>query len=190
MAYGDDVNEGYGEGEEVLHFHYNREERLKRSPKIVRDYYNGTGIKFTKGIFRCLVATKLNRIMLFTVAMCMVCVFFVYTFGAKSNISVIAGYEAELTAFSYDDEVYASVKLHPLKETLKEGKLSGVADAEFLYFDADGEIVNTQESSCIMSREKSFLRTKTRDYDIIEVRAAINKDGESVMLKTKVERKN
>ena len=44
----EDVDEGHVDNDNTLHFHYNREERLKKAPQNVRDYYEGK-IKPVKG---------------------------------------------------------------------------------------------------------------------------------------------
>ena len=66
MAFGDDMNEGFAEGEEPLHFLYNREERLSHAPKNVQDFYAGGG-RPVKGLFKALVSNKTNRFMLIAV---------------------------------------------------------------------------------------------------------------------------
>ena len=43
----EDVDEGHGENEEKLVFRYNREERLRGAPQIVRDYYDGKMVKIS-----------------------------------------------------------------------------------------------------------------------------------------------
>ena len=62
------MDEGREDGKEALHYYFSHEERIKRAPKIVRDYYNGEGIQSPKGILKSLVATKANRFGLFAIA--------------------------------------------------------------------------------------------------------------------------
>ena len=59
------MDEGHEDGKEALHYYFNHEERIKRAPKIVRDYYSGEGIQSPKGILKSLVAPKANRFGLF-----------------------------------------------------------------------------------------------------------------------------
>ena len=74
--------------EDNLVFHYNREERLKRAPKIVQDYYSGNFKPYKGGLLKSLVATRGNRLLF-----CMMLVFFtqenqpcdVYKQGARKS---------------------------------------------------------------------------------------------------------
>lgn len=94
-------------------------ERIENAPKNVQDYYNGNGIKFEKGFFRVLVANKSNRMIFFTMIFMFAIVFITNNLSSRKNIVLINGYECELQSFSYDDILYASVKIHPVKKTLK-----------------------------------------------------------------------
>ena len=77
------------------------EERMKNAPKIVQDYYNGTGLKFEKGLFKVLVAKKSNRIIFLIMVFCFAILFITNNFSNKGNLKVINGYECELQSFSY-----------------------------------------------------------------------------------------
>ena len=63
MDFFDKKTEGYAEGEEPLHFYYNREERIKNAPKIVQDYYAGRVNQFTRNPFKAFFANRFNRFM-------------------------------------------------------------------------------------------------------------------------------
>ncbi len=185
MEFNSDL-EGHAEGEEPLHFYYNHEERIRNAPKIVQDFYAKNGKIFTKGIFRSLVATKLNRIMLLMVAFCAIIVFFVHMFGNNPAIRVCSDFECELNAFAYDDKVYASVKIHPLKKLREAGaKISGEAGGLFEFEDKDGAVLSKKEASCKLGENAVFLRTSAEDYDIIKVSAEVKIGQESVVLFTK-----
>ncbi|MBQ3837625.1 MAG: hypothetical protein II814_10925 [Treponema sp.] len=199
MAFYDDIPESREADEEKdgeLHFFYKREERIKNAPKIVQDYYAG---KMTppKGLFKVLVATKFNRFMLLTVALCFVVVFFVNTFSNRPSLATAAGFELELDVFSYDESVYAQVKVHPLKKSLKdknfpidkyvEEKKKVVVD--FSFVDADGENSAKTQKSAEIEKNAFFIRTNSPDYDIIEVAAQVNILGETIGLVSKVKRR-
>ena len=158
MAFYDNIPEtrapgGEGEAENLV-FRYNREERVKNAPKIVQDYYAGK-LAPTKGLFKVLVATKFNRMMLLTVALCFVVVMIVNTFSNRPSLAVAAGFELELSAFTYDESVFAQVKIHPLKKSLKDKNFDiekYVKDGErvtatFSFVDADGQEIAKLQGS-------------------------------------------
>ena len=99
-------------------------ERIKRAPKIVQDFYNGTGIKFEKGLFKVLVAKKSNRNIFMIMIFMFIITFITSNLSNKSNLTVINGYECELTSFVYEQKTFFNVKIHPIKKTrLKLEKL-------------------------------------------------------------------
>ncbi len=198
MAFYDDIPEcrEADESESGLHFHYKREERIKNAPKIVQDYYAGK-MAPTKGLFKVLVATKFNRFMLLTMALCFMVAFFVKTFSNRPSLATAAGFELELEAFSYDEIVYAQVKVHPLKKSLKDKNFAidkFVEDKEkvlvdFSFTDADGAKSAKIQKSAEIEKNAFFIRTNSPDYDIIEVAAQVNLLGESATLVSKVKRR-
>ncbi len=193
MAFYDDIPEGYSEEEKKdgLHFYYNREERISRAPKIVRDFYDGK-LGFKKGLFRALVSNKFNRFMLFTVALCFVVVIITSFFGSRPSLVTAAGYELELSAFSYDENVYAQIKIHPLKKSLEDKAFlekvdscindGGEVMAVFSFIEADGEPFSKIPKGAPLEKKSFFLRTNCSDYDIIKVRAEVKILGERVEL--------
>ena len=201
MAFYDDIPESRetqnaGDSGE-LHFHYNREERIKRAPKIVQDYYAGK-LAPTKGLFRVLVATKFNRMMLLTVALCFAVVLIVNTFSNRPSLAVAAGFELELSAFSYDDSVYAQVKIHALKKSLKDKnfdidkfiKDEERALATFSFVDADGQELAKIQGGARIEKKAFFIRTNSPDYDIMKVAAQVEILGQKAELVSGVSRKN
>lgn len=191
--------EGYSEEEKnngtSLHFYYNHEERIKNAPKIVQDYYAGK-LMPTKGLFKILVANKFNRFMLFSVAFCFVVVLIVNFLTSSSSLGVCAGFECELSAFTYDGEVYAQIRNHALKKSLKNKKFKlddyiedqKEAAAIFNFINSDQEIGARMQKSVLLQKNDFFLRTSAPDYDIIEVRAQIEILGERIELKAKVKK--
>ena len=109
------MQEGYPDGEENLVFRYNREERLKKAPQIVQDYYNGKALQPTKGLIRVLFATRGNRLMF----LCMCFVFAITWFTGfvnKNNSATINGVKVAINAYSFEEDVYASVKFNDNKK--------------------------------------------------------------------------
>ena len=201
MAFYDNIPEtrspGGDEEAENLVFRYNREERVKRAPKIVQDYYAGK-LAPTKGLFKVLVATKFNRMMLLTVALCFAVVVLVKTFSNRPSLAVAAGFELELSAFSYDESVYAQVKIHALKKSLKDKnfdlekyvKDEKKALATFSFVDVDGQEIAKIQASGEIQKNAFFIRTNSPDYDIIKVVAQVDILGESASLVSNVSRRS
>ena len=196
MAFYDNIPESKSPDDgasENLVFRYNREERIKRAPKIVQDYYAGK-MAPTKGFFKVLVATKFNRMMLMAVALCFAVVIIANTFGNRPSLAVAAGFELELSAFRYDESVYAQVKIHPLKKSLKDKnfdlekyvKDQEKALATFCFVDADGQESAKLQKSGQIEKNAFFLRTNSPDYDIMQVSASVEILGEKASLVCKV----
>ena len=159
------------QGSEQLHFFYNREERLKHAPQNVRDFYNGTSGQPVKGLFRVLVATKGNRFILIATALFAAFVWFYSAFSERNSTSV-AGMSVSLSAFSYEDFVYASVKLTPLKNKKPTGPLP--VTVMFSAVDNNGAVNAEQEVTELYEGSEAFIRTKLSDYDIIRIDATLS----------------
>lgn len=194
MSYYHGIQEGYAEGEDDLSFKYDREERIKNAPQIVQDFYSGK-MKVEKGFFKILVANKFNRVMLFTVAL-----FFVVVLGVNflqnPTLGVCAGFECELSAFAYGDEILAQVKIHALQKSLRDKNFrideyvaeKKEAAAIFDFLDGEGEIATRSQKSDFLQKNEFFLRTNVPNYDIIKVRAQVEILGERVELSANVKR--
>ena len=194
MAFYDNIPEGYAEEDSeraALSFHYSRRERIQNAPKIVQDYYAGK-MNPPKGLFRVLVANRFNRFMLFTMMLCLAVVLLVNAFASSPALGTCAGFETELTAFRYDDGVYAQVKIHALKKSLadKNFDLDGYikngmkAYGTFTFWTSDGGEWSRLESVSNICAGEFFLRTNVPDYDIMAVSADIKILDKSVQLKT------
>ena len=180
----DDLNSGGSSKDgEKLHFYYSREERLKHAPKSVRDYYDGTGGRPVKGLFRVLVANRGNRIMLISVILFAAFVWFYSSFSERKS-STVAGAYVTLSAFSYEDYVYASLKFTRPKS--KKNKASGDFEKPvsapvtvlFSAIDNNGGISEEREMSDVFNGEDLFIRTRFNDYDIIKVKAVLSSGAE------------
>ncbi len=182
------IDESKEEGEEKLVFHYNREERLKKAPEIVRKYYAGELIQ-KRGLFRSLVSTRGNRMMFFVLLLSCGLTAFVGFFGPKKNVRSAAGVEFTLTAFSFDDSVYASVKFsEPFQKNRSDYKDKRIpVSAAMSFVDADSQVVFREEASEIYSGKQLFLRTSVTDYDIVKVWADFTFCDEEIHLESPVE---
>lgn len=178
------------------------EERIKNAPKLVQDYYAGKACKFEKGLFRVLVAKKSNRCIFIIMIMLAAIVFIKTNLGNTENLSVVDGYECELKAFSYDETVFSSVKIHPVAKTrnqIKKEKTSDEIPLEKLekdvkisfcgYTDAGAQVPFEKNVSGKIYDIEQIFRTSTIDYDIIKVSAVVTVGSETSEISVNVSKK-
>ena len=177
-----------GESEEdKMVFYYNREERLKNAPQEVQNLYDGTFKVFKPGLFKALVSTKTNRLVFMALIICFLLVVFLGFFN-RQNENILGGVPLELTAFSFEETVYVSVKFEePPKKYKIENPLNFDVIIEFL--DAQKNVVEKRAELNIYNGNENFLRTTFHDYDIFYINAEVILDGKSVNLKCPVEKR-
>lgn len=190
--------DGYAEGEEPLHFYYKRGEfrQYYDNDKMpLRDLAEGKGLP-KRGLFRSLVSTKSNRAIFTGMIMCFALVLALNFLWGSANEGTIGGMYCELTAFSFQEQLFASVEIRPSYLTKKhhrsgpygqksfsaafsvmnsDGVLSERADQDFLYDSAEGE--------------SRFLRATFGDYDAGRVSCTLSLEGETIQLSSSVQRK-
>jgi hypothetical protein len=168
-----------------LVFYYNREERIARAPKIVRDYYSGKNKPVT-GLFKVLVATPAKRFLFLTIiALCVIVIFLQHSLSSDSEGN-LDGVPVSLSAFMFEDTVYVSLKL---AENAKFKDRLAIT-AGITMYTAENQVFETREFSRIYAGSEVFIRTTIPDYDILRVEAAVSsgRAGQSVKLKTPVTR--
>lgn len=181
------INEGHEDGEEPIVFHYNREERIRNAPDLVKQYYAGE-LKRPRGLFRVLVSNKANKTLLFVLVVCFILVGFIGFFGPKKNESAVSGVSFNLLAFSYDDTVYASLKFSEPDKKNRENYSENIPlKVRFSFFDADNMCIVFDEVNGSYNGKEVFLRTSCRDYDIFNVTAEFDFCDEEVKLQASVE---
>ena len=169
--------------EKPLKYYYNREERISKAPKLVQDYYNGN-LKPVRG-FR-IFFTKQNRYIFFAL------IFFVgatwiYTGLNRTRAgTTMAGINFELSAFSYEEEVYVSLKMKRSKNS--KSKAPATVNVEYFVIDPNNQISDKRTDSIIYSEGEQYLRTKFTDYDIIRVDVILNAGDEEKELSAEVKR--
>lgn len=172
------IDEGHADGEENPVFHYNREKRIKNAPEIVKKYYSGE-MSQKRGIFRVLVATKGNRMLLFCLAAAFIITGFMRFFGPTKNSALVTGVPANLSAFSVEDTIYVSLKLsEPAKKFRDQYESAAKVHAVFDAYDADSQKLFTNEIDDVYEGSELFLRTTFRDYDIFNIVASVKIGGE------------
>ena len=178
----EDVDEGHAEGEETIVFRYNREERLKHAPQIVRDAYEGK-LKPVRGI-KIFWVNKANRFILLSL---IIFIAFVWIFTAVSSTKSYAkinNITFELSAFSFQDEVYVSLKVNDKAANDKSPPVKIVTEVFFI--NNDNQIIEKKELSLVYRDGEQTLTTKAGDYDIIRVDAIIQADNKEKEVTTAV----
>ncbi len=173
--------------EEELVFYYNRAERLERAGENVRRYYDGTAPKPPKGLFKALVHTKQSRVMLFAVVLSALVVLAVAFLTGKTDSQSADGVRFSLSAFSFEDSVYVSVKLSPEKTAASDGTF--FKNIVFSALDKDKKTLISQKIALIYDGNETYCRTIFADYDIVYVQADIEAENKKLTLLTKVVQK-
>jgi hypothetical protein len=185
------MDEGHEDGEDPLHYYFNHDERIKRAPKVVQDYYAGKGPRPAKGLFKALVSTPANRLGLMSIAIFAVFVFVYSLTSEKPYRKVLGGSEMTLSAFSYEDEIYVSLKAAGWNERKgeKQEKKAGLLTVKFSAVD------NQKESAAVSEKNESYtgkeitIRTKFADYDIITIKADVALNGVTKEFSAAVEKR-
>ena len=171
------------EADKNLKFYYNREERIAKAPKLVQEYYNGK-MKPVRG-FRIFL-TPQNRYIFFAL------IFFVgaawiYTGLNKTRAgTTLQGVNFELTAFSYEEEVYVSLQMKRSKKAKSNMPLP--VEAEFFAIDPNNQVGDKRNGQLVYDEGEKYIRTKFTDYDIIRVDVILNAGGTEKELSAEVKR--
>ena len=171
------------ETDKPLVFRYNREERIAKAPQIVQDYYNGK-LRPVRGIK--IFFTKQNRYIFFAL------IFFIgatwiYTGLNRTRAgTTLEGINFELTAFSYEEEVYVSLQMKRSKKAKTTAPVSVKAD--FFAIDPNNQIGDKRNGQLVYENGEQYIRTKFTDYDIIRVDVILNADGSEKELSAMVKR--
>ncbi|MBR1403241.1 MAG: hypothetical protein IJ558_03615 [Treponema sp.] len=176
--------------DEQMVFHYNRAERLKHAPEIVQDYYSGKFHPYKGGLFKSLVNTKSNRLLFVTIVFAFGIIWFVNYFGPQKSSGSLAGVDAVLSAFSYEDSVYASLKL----ENAPKKKIADFTDGvpvtvTFTAYDAEGAVLQEDRVAGKYEGNELFVRTTFTDYDILKVGAVCVLRDSYASLETIIEKR-
>ncbi len=193
--------------ENVFRFYYSREERLKNAPQSVKDFYAGK-MAPKKGLFKVLVATPGNRFMLSSIVV-FVAFIWIFSFFSSRNEKRFLGTECELSAFSFEDSVYASLEFKENPDWFSDRKKSSDESSGdfpedsaaeknhaqipvrvlFQAYDSSGLVADKAEVFDVYSGEGLFIRTKFSDYDIIKVSATVEAGTEEKDFEARIQRR-
>lgn len=176
--------------EEQMVFHYSREERLKHAPEIVQDYYSGKFHPYKGGLLKSLVNTKANRLLFVTIIFAFGIIYFVNYFGPQKSAGSMAGVDVHLSAFSYGDSVYASVKVSEASKKKKAEFTDGVpVSATITAYDKENSVLSEEKVVGKYEGNELFLRTTFTDYDIIKVSAVCSMRDSYASLESQIEKR-
>ncbi len=171
------------DADKPLTFFYNREERISKAPKIVQDYYNG-GMRPVRGIR--IFFTKQNRYIFFAL------IFFIgatwiYTGLNRTRAgTTLNEINFELTAFSYEEEVYVSLQMKRSSRSKKTAPVN--VKAEFFAIDPNNQVGDKRQGQLLYEEGEQYIRTKFTDYDIIRVDVILDAEGQEKELSAEVKR--
>ncbi len=165
------------EGNEELHFYYNREERLARAPRKVQQYYeNPASMQPVRGIK--IFFTKQNRFILFALIFFVGFTWIYSGLNRSRNQVAIDGIVYDLSAFSYEDEVYITIRSH-FKAPDKADRPTAFT-ANVFAINSDNQIQEkvVLDGLAEPATEQS-VRTKVRDFDIKRIDVILDSNGQS-----------
>lgn len=169
--------------EQSLHFYYNREERIAKAPAQVQEYHNG-GMRPVRGIK--VFFLRQNRWILFALILFVGSTWVYSGFNKTRAYAGIDDLNFELSAFSYEEQVFTSVQIKRNKKS-KETKPVNV-QAEFFLIDPNNQVSEKQLQSFVYAEGEEYIRAKFTDFDIIRVDVIINANGQEKELSAQVKR--
>lgn len=166
--------------EENLVFHYEKGSFRKRENTETRNMATGK-VNLRPGLFKSLVATKGNRIIFF-VMIIVVAVTAGLGIFRKEDSDTIDGIQCNVSAFSFDGRVYASLMLE--NSPKKTDDLPVAIDILFECINTDDAVADKVAETFTYipqkdSEEKQYVRAVFSDYDLKKVRVNVKtKDSE------------
>ena len=156
--------------EAELNFHYNREDRLKDAPTVVKKYYAGELPTAPKGLFKALVHTKASRFTFMALILVLALVVALIFFGPKANQNSIGNTEFSLSAFSFEEKVYVSIKT---QSKINQPEIQIPLELTISALDMEKQVVNQEKIETVITENEEFIRTIFTDYDIISVEVEV-----------------
>jgi hypothetical protein len=156
--------------EAELNFHYNREDRLKDAPTVVKKYYAGELPTAPKGLFKALVHTKSSRFTFMALILVLALVVALIFFGPKANQNSIGNTEFNLSAFSFEEKVFVSIKT---ETKINQTEIQIPLEISISALDKESQILNQEKIETVITENEEFIRTIFTDYDIISVEVEV-----------------
>lgn len=183
----EDTQESYpdDESEKQLKFYYNREKRIANAPQIVQDYYNGK-MKPVRGIK--IFFQKQNIWILFALILFVGAAWVYSGLNSTRAYGKIDDVNFELQAFSFEQQIYATVKTFRTKKNQEKCKKNeeeykpSKVEVEFFAIEQNNQVSDKSFSSIIFENNDEYLRAKFTDFDIIRVDAIVRLNDKHIEL--------
>ena len=175
----------YDESEKELKFYYNREKRIANAPQIVQDYYNGK-MKPVRGIK--IFFQKQNIWILFALILFVGAAWVYSGLNSTRAYGKIDDVNLELEAFSFEQQIYATVKTFRTKKNQEKYKKNeekykpSKVEVEFFAIEQSNQVSDKTFSSIIFENKEDYIRAKFSDFDIIRVDAIVRFNNKQIEL--------
>ncbi len=198
MAFGDDMIDGYPDGEEPLVFHHKNGEFRNLEVKQYRDLATGKNQPKT-GLFRVLVSTKMNRMIFIAMAMCFGLVFVLNLLMNKPNEATVNGVYCNLSALSINDTLYVTTecrissksKAYRRNSKPREVSINAVAvDSQNNEFYIGDDLVVVDEPNTVIPSNIEYEKNDLESMEIESIRLTVESGGQSEDLTCKIDNKN
>lgn len=147
-------------------FYYDRKKRLERMPKNA-SLYDGS-LTSNRGFFRVLTAAPGGKFLLTGIGMLVAVILLLSVFN-KSNTDTIDAIPVSLTAFSFEDTIYVTVKL---AENQTHEPCSVMVN--FTALDKNQSPVELKQVQSAYTGTEQLVRITFLDYDIAKISAVID----------------
>ncbi|MCQ2240592.1 hypothetical protein [Treponema sp.] len=160
--------------EENLVFHYEKGSFRKREDLYTRNMATGR-VKMSPGFFKALVSTKGNKLVFFTMLICIGVTVFLGIFRRTESDS-IAGIQCTASAFSFDGKVYATLEME--KTSKKTDDLPVAIDVLLECINDENAVADKySETYSYVGEGKQFVRAVFSDYDLKKLKVVV-KNGD------------
>lgn len=167
---------------EKLNFYYNRERRLQRAPKIVRDAWENNHQPPNKGFLKGLTGNPGSRSIFISIIILSALVVGLTFLKGGDNTYSSSELKASLKVFLYGESIYVTLS----------GELKDSTNSSFVVLfqglDKDSRIVAYSEQVGVWDNSKLSIRLALTDYDIVKVRALLTLKEQEIMLTATVDR--
>ena len=181
------------ETQDDLDFHYNRDKRVEKASSSVKSWYEGTSPKAPKGFFEAFVHTKSSRKMLLVLIIVLACCAVSIVIRQQNKSDSLNGVPITLSAFSFEDTVYISIKASKISDALyasiSDGKAENELKIHFKFLDENGYLIGEKNLIGFYNGKEAFYRTTTPNYDIISIQTELSGLNSVITLTSEVQKK-
>ena len=189
MAFGEDMIDGYPDGEEPLIFHHKNGEFRNLERKEYRDLATGQN-QPKRGLFRVLVNTKMNRMIFIAMMMSFGLIFALSLLMDKPNETTVNGVYCNLSSYSFGEEigVTTSGKVFSKSKAYRRNPGSRTVQLKITSVNSQNEDCETAEAILVVDEPDTevFSRLKLKSDGIESIRVTAESGGQSKEMTCKV----